>query len=66
MVINLQDAPDTLADKLEESELAIFANSAPVKASDLAEERNNGIVNHFQFIFQIASRLPLLSEAMTN
>ena len=42
MVINLQDASDTLAAKLEESELAIFANSAPVKASDLAEEKNYG------------------------
>ncbi|RGB26964.1 hypothetical protein C1646_746590 [Rhizophagus diaphanus] len=41
MVINLQDAPDTLAAKLEESELAIFANSVPMKASDLVEERNN-------------------------
>jgi ribosome biogenesis protein BMS1 len=44
MVINLQDAPDTLAAKLEESELAIFANSAPVKASDLAEKKTYGIL----------------------
>ena len=44
MVINLQDAPDTLAAKLEESELAIFANSVPMKTSDLAEGNNYGIL----------------------
>jgi len=52
MVINLQDAPDTLATKLEKSELAIFANSVPMKASDLTEEKNYGILNTF-FIFKI-------------
>lgn len=55
MVINLQDAPDTLATKLEESELAIFANSVPMKASDLVEERNNGIVIYFPDYLSIAS-----------
>ncbi|RIA82679.1 hypothetical protein C1645_699962 [Glomus cerebriforme] len=40
MVMNLQDVPDTLAAKLEESKLSIFANSVPMKASDLAEENN--------------------------
>ncbi len=49
MVINLQDAPETLADKLEESELAIFANSAPMKASDLSEENHSGILSFFFF-----------------
>ena len=47
MVMNLQDAPDTLADKLEESELAIFANSAPMKASDLSEKHHTGILSFF-------------------
>ncbi|KAG0056340.1 Glycoside hydrolase 2 (Mannanase, beta-galactosidase) [Gryganskiella cystojenkinii] len=38
MVMNLQDAPDTLASQLEESELRIFADSAPVRAGDVDEE----------------------------
>jgi len=35
LVINLQDAQDTLADKIEKSELQLFKNSAPLKATDL-------------------------------
>ncbi|KAF9114329.1 Glycoside hydrolase 2 (Mannanase, beta-galactosidase) [Mortierella sp. AM989] len=35
MVMNLQDAPDTLASQLEESELRIFADSAPMRAADV-------------------------------
>ncbi|CAG8782109.1 24859_t:CDS:10 [Gigaspora margarita] len=38
MVISLQDASDTLASKLQEASLSIFANSAPLKASDLNEK----------------------------
>ncbi|CAG8551851.1 13654_t:CDS:10, partial [Cetraspora pellucida] len=38
MVISLQDASDTLASKLQEASLSIFANSIPLKASDLNEE----------------------------
>ncbi|KAG0006532.1 Glycoside hydrolase 2 (Mannanase, beta-galactosidase) [Modicella reniformis] len=37
MVMNLQDAPDTLASQLEESELRIFADSAPMRAGDIEE-----------------------------
>ncbi|ORX85008.1 DUF663-domain-containing protein [Anaeromyces robustus] len=35
LVIDLQDAQDTLADKIEKSELQLFKNSAPLKATDL-------------------------------
>lgn len=38
MVMNLQDAPDTLASQLEESELRIFANSTPMRAGDIEED----------------------------
>ncbi|CAG8682073.1 16974_t:CDS:10, partial [Dentiscutata erythropus] len=38
MVISLQDASDTLASKLQEASLSIFANSVPLKASDLNEK----------------------------
>lgn len=38
LVMNLQDATDTLASQLADSELRIFSNSAPVKASDITEE----------------------------
>ncbi|GAA5813821.1 hypothetical protein MFLAVUS_007308 [Mucor flavus] len=37
MVMNLQDATDTLASQLADSELRIFSNSAPVKAADVME-----------------------------
>lgn len=37
LVMNLQDATDTLASQLAESELRIFSNSSPVKASDVTE-----------------------------
>jgi ribosome biogenesis protein BMS1 len=37
LVMNLQDAQDTLASQLEESELRIFSNSAPVRAADVKE-----------------------------
>ncbi|RCH94937.1 Glycoside hydrolase 2 (Mannanase, beta-galactosidase) [Rhizopus stolonifer] len=37
LVMNLQDAQDTLASQLEESELRIFSGSAPVKAADVKE-----------------------------
>ncbi|CAI2170124.1 17747_t:CDS:10 [Funneliformis geosporum] len=56
MVIHLQDAPDTLADKLEESELTIFANSAPMKASDLVEEVNSGSIDSKQIDENIRGR----------
>ncbi|CAG8637077.1 6915_t:CDS:2 [Paraglomus brasilianum] len=35
MVINLQDAPETLASRLEDSELRVFTRSEPLKATDL-------------------------------
>ena len=38
LVMNLQDAQDTLASQLAESELRIFSNSSPVKAADVKEE----------------------------
>ncbi|KAF9386636.1 Glycoside hydrolase 2 (Mannanase, beta-galactosidase) [Podila verticillata] len=38
MVMNLQDAPDTLAGQLEDSELRIFADSAPMRAGDIDED----------------------------
>ncbi|KAF9185189.1 Glycoside hydrolase 2 (Mannanase, beta-galactosidase) [Haplosporangium sp. Z 767] len=38
MVMNLQDAQDTLASQLEESELRIFADSTPMRAGDVEEE----------------------------
>ncbi|KAF9580192.1 Glycoside hydrolase 2 (Mannanase, beta-galactosidase) [Lunasporangiospora selenospora] len=38
MVMNLQDAPDTLAGQLEDSELRIFADSTPMRAGDVEEE----------------------------
>lgn len=44
MVMDLQDAPDTLASQLAESELRIFSHSAPMRAGDLdkeAEEEQN-------------------------
>lgn len=37
LVMNLQDAQDTLASQLEDSELRIFSGSAPVKAADVRE-----------------------------
>ncbi|CAO3607470.1 unnamed protein product [Mucor hiemalis] len=37
LVMNLQDAQDTLASQLADSELRIFSNSAPVKAADITE-----------------------------
>ncbi|KAI9360135.1 hypothetical protein BD770DRAFT_442114 [Pilaira anomala] len=37
LVMNLQDATDTLASQLADSELRIFSNSAPVKAADVTE-----------------------------
>jgi ribosome biogenesis protein BMS1 len=37
LVMNLQDAQDTLASQLEDSELRIFSGSAPVKAADVKE-----------------------------
>ncbi|KAI7907171.1 uncharacterized protein BX663DRAFT_495057 [Cokeromyces recurvatus] len=45
LVMDLQDAQDTLAAQLEESELRIFSGSTPVKASEvkeLLEEDENG------------------------
>jgi ribosome biogenesis protein BMS1 len=45
MVMDLQDAPDTLASQLAESELRIFSHSAPMRAGDLDnedEEEQNG------------------------
>ncbi|KAF9360034.1 Glycoside hydrolase 2 (Mannanase, beta-galactosidase) [Mortierella sp. AD094] len=41
MVMNLQDAPDTLASQLEESELRIFADSAPMRAADVEEDEED-------------------------
>ncbi|CAG8436556.1 6214_t:CDS:10 [Ambispora gerdemannii] len=41
MVIELQDAPDTLSSKLEASELRIFADSAPITAANIDEEENS-------------------------
>ncbi|KAG0378533.1 Glycoside hydrolase 2 (Mannanase, beta-galactosidase) [Mortierella sp. AD032] len=41
MVMNLQDAPDTLASQLEESELRIFADSTPMRAGDVEEDEEN-------------------------
>ncbi|KAG9300622.1 hypothetical protein G9A89_005222 [Geosiphon pyriformis] len=38
MVINLQDAPDTLASQLKASELRIFANSTPLTAANVQDE----------------------------
>ncbi|KAI8366196.1 hypothetical protein BD560DRAFT_400847 [Blakeslea trispora] len=37
LVMDLQDAQDTLASQLQESELRIFSGSAPVKAGDVRE-----------------------------
>lgn len=37
LVMNLQDAQDTLASQLEDSELRIFSSSAPVRAADVKE-----------------------------
>ncbi|KAI8825021.1 uncharacterized protein EV422DRAFT_553782 [Fimicolochytrium jonesii] len=37
MVIDLQNAPDTFADKMKDSELRLFASSATVKASDVLD-----------------------------
>ncbi|KAG0269743.1 Glycoside hydrolase 2 (Mannanase, beta-galactosidase) [Linnemannia exigua] len=41
MVMNLQDAPDTLASQLEESELRIFADSTPMRAGDVEEDEED-------------------------
>ncbi|KAF9421036.1 Glycoside hydrolase 2 (Mannanase, beta-galactosidase) [Podila epigama] len=41
MVMNLQDAPDTLAGQLEDSELRIFADSAPMRAGDIDEDSDD-------------------------
>ncbi|KAF9202970.1 Glycoside hydrolase 2 (Mannanase, beta-galactosidase) [Haplosporangium sp. Z 27] len=41
MVMNLQDAPDTLASQLEDSELRIFADSAPMRAADIEEDEDD-------------------------
>ncbi|KAI9015835.1 hypothetical protein CLU79DRAFT_764928 [Phycomyces nitens] len=38
MVMDLQDASDTFADQLADSELRIFSNSAPVRAGDIDED----------------------------
>jgi ribosome biogenesis protein BMS1 len=37
LVMNLQDAQDTLASQLEDSELRIFSGSAPVRAADVKD-----------------------------
>ncbi|KAI9202712.1 uncharacterized protein BJ171DRAFT_166060 [Polychytrium aggregatum] len=37
MVMNLQDTTDTLADKMQSSEMRIFKSSAPISASNLRE-----------------------------
>ncbi|KAI8639019.1 hypothetical protein BD408DRAFT_422150 [Parasitella parasitica] len=37
LVMNLQDAQDTLASQLEDSELRIFSGAAPVRAADVKE-----------------------------
>ncbi|CAG8467667.1 7381_t:CDS:10 [Ambispora leptoticha] len=41
MVIELQDAPDTLSSKLEASEIRIFADSAPITAANIDDEENS-------------------------
>lgn len=41
MVMNLQDAPDTLASQLEDSELRIFADSTPMRAGDVEEDEED-------------------------
>ncbi|KAG0242630.1 hypothetical protein B0O80DRAFT_422918 [Mortierella sp. GBAus27b] len=41
MVMDLQDAPDTLASQLEDSELRIFADSAPMRARDIEESEDD-------------------------
>jgi ribosome biogenesis protein BMS1 len=38
MVVDLQDVQDTFADKLKNTQLRIFADSAPMNAEDLASE----------------------------
>ncbi|KAJ3292856.1 Glycoside hydrolase 2 (Mannanase, beta-galactosidase) [Borealophlyctis nickersoniae] len=44
MVLDLQGASDTFADKIKESEMRIFASSAPVKAADLEAVGTDGRV----------------------
>ncbi|KAJ3042715.1 Glycoside hydrolase 2 (Mannanase, beta-galactosidase) [Rhizophlyctis rosea] len=44
MVMNLQDAADTFADKIEQSELRLFKSSAPLRAADLEVETEDGRV----------------------
>ena len=39
MVLGLQDTRTTITDKLEESEVKIFRNSAPLKSKEIREER---------------------------
>ncbi|CAO3647384.1 unnamed protein product [Cunninghamella echinulata] len=41
MVLDLQDAQDTLASQLAESELRIFSHSAPMKAGDIKDDEND-------------------------
>ncbi|KAI8089812.1 uncharacterized protein BX664DRAFT_297772 [Halteromyces radiatus] len=41
MVMDLQDAPDTLASQLADSELRIFSHSVPMRAGDLEEDEQN-------------------------
>ncbi|ORY95061.1 hypothetical protein BCR43DRAFT_495075 [Syncephalastrum racemosum] len=43
MVLDLQDARDTLASQLADSELRIFSHSAPVRAADFDQEEQQGI-----------------------
>ncbi|KAG0364728.1 hypothetical protein BC939DRAFT_508886 [Gamsiella multidivaricata] len=47
MVMNLQDATDTLASQLEESELRIFADSAPMRAGDVEEDEEEEDENDY-------------------
>ncbi|CAG8655462.1 13189_t:CDS:2, partial [Acaulospora morrowiae] len=42
MVIDLQDAPETLASRLKETSLSIFANSVPIKGAEVEESQHNG------------------------
>lgn len=43
MVLDLQDAQDTLASQLADSELRIFSHSAPVRAADFDQNEEEGI-----------------------
>ncbi|CAG8444065.1 15149_t:CDS:10 [Acaulospora colombiana] len=40
MVVDLQDAPETLASKLKETSISIFANSVPVKGTEVEESQD--------------------------